>query len=69
MNLLLYFIQVNVSGHYQIASDIDKVEYKGNIKRRTIFLSSANYPLELLIPKERIGTIGVYFRSPLFANF
>jgi AraC-like DNA-binding protein len=70
MNLLLYFIRVNVSGHYQIATDIDKAEYAGDIKRRTIFLSSTNYPLEVSYSKGTlVQVIGIYFKSSLVRKF
>ena len=70
MNLLLYFIQVNVSGHYQIATDIDKAEYTGDIKRRTIFLSSTNYPLEISYSKGTlVRVIGIHFKSSLVRKF
>lgn len=70
MNILLYFIQVNVSDYYQIVTDIDKSEYKGNIKRRSIFLSSTNYPLEITYSKgTEVQLIGVYFKSSLVRKF
>src|SRR5436190_1207251 len=70
MNLLLYFIQVNVSGHYQITTDIDKAEYQGDIKRRTIFLSSTNYPLEISYSKGTlVRVIGIHFKSSLVRKF
>ena len=70
MNLLLYFIQVNVSGHYQIATDMDKAEYQGNIKRRTIFLSSTDYPLEISYSKGTlVQVIGIHFKSSLVRKF
>ncbi|MFI5185521.1 MAG: helix-turn-helix domain-containing protein [Chitinophagales bacterium] len=69
-SLLLYFLQVNVSGYCQVASDIDKVEYTGSIKRRTIFLSSTNYPLQVTYSKgTQLKLIGVYFRSSLVRKF
>ena len=70
INLLLYFIQVNVANFYKIETDIDKAEYKKNIKRRTIFLSSTNYPLEITYTKGTdIKLIGIYFKSSLIRKF
>lgn len=69
-SILLYFLQVDVSGRYHIATDLDKVEYKGDRKRRSIFLSSTNYPLEITYSKGSfIQIIGVYFKSSLVRKF
>jgi len=69
-SLLLYFIQVNVAGYCRVESDIDKVEYTGTIKRRTIFLSSTNYPLQVTYSKgTQLKLIGVYFKSSLVRKF
>jgi AraC-like DNA-binding protein len=70
MNLLLYFIQVNVADYYKIATDVDKAEYKKNIKRRSIFLSSTNYPLEITYSRGTgIKLIGIFFKSSLVRKF
>ncbi len=70
MNLLLYFLRVNVGHYYQIVTDIDKAEYKGNIKRRSIFLSSTNYPLKITYSGgTSLQLIGVYFKSSLVRKF
>ncbi|MDP4164952.1 MAG: hypothetical protein Q8898_17800, partial [Bacillota bacterium] len=69
-SLLLYFLQVNVSGYCRVASDIDKVEYTGTIKRRTVFLSSTNYPLRVTYSRgTQLRLIGVYFKSSLVRKF
>jgi len=70
MDLLLYFIHVNVAGYCRIASDIDKVQYKNDIKRRSIFLSSTNYPLQLTYSKgTRVQLVGIHFKSSLVRKF
>jgi len=70
VNLLLYFIQVNVANFYKIETDIDKAEYNKNTRRRTIFLSSTNYPLEITYSKgTEIKLIGIYFKSSLVRKF
>jgi len=69
-NLLLYLNQVNVAGFYHIASNNDKVEFTGHLKRRSIFLTSTNYPLELSYSKgTRIQIVGIYFKSALVRKF
>jgi len=69
-NLLLYFLQVNVGEHYQIASGIDTIKFGPNIKRRSIFLSSTNYPLQVTYSKgTHVQIIGVYFKSSLVRKF
>ena len=69
-NLLLYFLQVNVSGYCRVVSDIDKVEYSGSIKRRTIFLSSTNYPLRVTYSNgTQLKLIGVHFKSSIARKF
>jgi AraC-like DNA-binding protein len=70
VNLLLYFLHVNVAEFYKIQTDIDKAEYKKNIKRRTIFLSSTNYPLEVTYSKgTTVKLIGIYFKSSIVRKF
>jgi AraC-like DNA-binding protein len=70
VNLLLYFLQVNVAEFYKIKTDVDKAEHKKNIKRRTIFLSSTNYPLEVTYSKgTTVKLIGIYFKSSLVRKF
>jgi AraC-like DNA-binding protein len=69
-NLLLYFLQVAVGEYYQIASGIDKIKFGPHIKRRSIFLSSTNYPLEITYSKgTQVQIIGVYFKSSLVRKF
>ena len=69
-NLLLYFVQVNVGEYYQIATGIDTIKFGPNIKRRSIFLSSTNYPLEITYSKGTyVQIIGVYFKSSLVRKF
>src|SRR5438045_4055383 len=69
-NLLLYFVQVNVGKYYQIATGIDTIKFGPNIKRRSIFLSSTNYPLEITYSKGTyVQIIGVYFKSSLVRKF
>jgi len=69
-NLLLYFLQVNVGEHYEIASGIDTIKFGPNIKRRSIFLSSPNYPLQVTYSKgTHVQIIGVYFKSSLVRKF
>lgn len=70
MNLLLYFLHVNVADFYEIASDVDKIKYGANVKRRSIFLSSTNYPLEITYSKgTEVQLIGVFFKSSLVRKF
>lgn len=70
MNLLLYFLHVHVGHYYEIATDVDKVKYGANVKRRSIFLSSTNYPLEVTYSKgTRVQLIGIYFKSSLVRKF
>jgi AraC-like DNA-binding protein len=70
IHLLLYFLHVNVAEFYAIVSDIDKIQYGPNIKRRSIFLSSTNYPLEITYSKgTEVQLIGVYFKSSLVRKF
>jgi len=70
MNLLLYLNQVYVDGYYQIASNTDRVKFTGHVKRRSIFLTSTNYPLELSYSKgTRVQLVGIYFKSALVRKF
>lgn len=70
MNLLLYLNQVNVAGYYYVASNMDKVKFTGHVKRRSIFLTSTNYPLELGYSKgTRVQLVGIYFKSALVRKF
>jgi AraC-like DNA-binding protein len=69
-NLLLYFIQVDAKGLYQVSTDLDKVEYNGNVKRRVVFLSSTNYPIQVQYSKNtELKLIGIYFKHSLLRKF
>ena len=69
-SLLLYFIQVDTKGLYQVSTDLDKVEYTGNVKRRVVFLSSTNYPIQVQYSKNtELKLIGVYFKHSLLRKF
>ena len=70
MNLLLYFTDLDTPGHYSITSEKEKLEYEGGYKRRSIFLSSANYPLKIGYSKQtRIRITGIHFKSSLVRKF
>ena len=70
IHLLLYFLHVNVANFYEIASDRDRIQYGPNIKRRSIFLSSTNYPLEIAYSKgTEVQLIGIYFKASLVRKF
>lgn len=69
-SLLLYFIQVDAKGLYQVSTDLDKVEYNGNVKRRVVFLSSTNYPIQVQYSKNtELKLIGIYFKHSLLRKF
>ena len=70
LHLLLYFLHVSVANFYEIVSDRDKLQYGPNIKRRSIFLSSTNYPLEISYSRgTEVQLIGFYFRASLVRKF
>ena len=70
IHLLLYFLHVSVANFYEIVSDRDKIQYGPNIKRRSIFLSSTNYPLEISYSKgTEVQLIGIYFKASLVRKF
>jgi AraC-like DNA-binding protein len=70
IHLLLYFLHVNVANFHEIISDRDKIQYGPDIKRRSIFLSSTNYPLEFTYSKgTEVQLIGVYFKASLVRKF
>ena len=61
-SLLLYFIQVDAKGLYKVSTDLDKVEYNVNVKRRVVFISSTNYPIQVQYSKNTdLKLIGIYF--------
>ena len=67
---LLYFIQVDAKGLYQVSTDLDKVEYNGNVKRRVVFISSTNYPIQVQYSKDtELKLIGIYFKHSLLRKF
>jgi AraC-like DNA-binding protein len=69
-SLLLYFIQVDAKGLYQVTTDVDKVEYNGNVKRRVVFISSTNYPIQVRYSKNtELKLIGIYFKHSLLRKF
>jgi AraC-like DNA-binding protein len=69
-NLVLYVNQVQIGTYYQIASDIDKIKFTGKATRRSIFLTSTNYPLELRYSKgTKLQLVGIFFRSSLVRKF
>src|SRR4029079_8348917 len=69
-SLLLYFIQVDSTGLYQVTTDVDNVEYKGNVKRRNVFISSTNYPIQVQYSKNTdLKLIGIYFKHSLLRKF
>ncbi len=69
-SLLLYFIQVDAKGLYQVSTDLDKVEYNGNVKRRVVFISSTNYPIQVQYSKDtELKLIGIYFKHSLLRKF
>ena len=69
-SLLLYFIQVDAKGLYQVSTDLDKVEYNGNVKRRVVFISSTNYPIQVQYSKNtELKLIGIYFKHSLLRKF
>src|SRR6185369_11366161 len=69
-SLLLYFIQVDSTGLYQVTTDVDKVEYNGNVKRRNVFISSTNYPIQIRYSKDtELKLIGIYFKHSLLRKF
>jgi AraC-like DNA-binding protein len=70
IHLLLYFLHVNVANFYEIVSDRDKIQYGPDVKRRNIFLSSTNYPLEITYSKgTEVQLIGIYFKASLVRKF
>jgi AraC-like DNA-binding protein len=69
-SLLLYFIQVDSTGFYQVTTDVDQVEYNGNVKRRNVFISSTNYPIQIRYSKDtELKLIGIYFKHSLLRKF
>jgi len=69
-SLLLYFIQVDSTGLYQVTTDVDKVEYNGHVKRRNVFISSTNYPIQVHYSKDtELKLIGIYFKHSLLRRF
>jgi len=69
-SLLLYFIQVDAKGLYHVSTDLDQVEYNGNVKRRIIFISSTNYPIKVQYSKNtELKLIGIYFKHSLLRKF
>jgi AraC-like DNA-binding protein len=69
-SLLLYFIQVDSTGLYQVTTDVDNVEYNGNVKRRNVFISSTNYPIRVRYSKDtELKLIGIYFKHSLLRKF
>jgi hypothetical protein len=69
-NLLLYFIQVDASGYCSITTDVDKAEYNGNVKRKSLFISSTNYPIQVQYPKDTlVQLIGINFKHYLLRKF
>lgn len=69
-SLLLYFIQVDSAGLYRVTTDIDKVEYNAPVKRRNIFISSTNYPIQIQYSKNtELKLIGIYFKHSLLRKF
>jgi AraC-like DNA-binding protein len=69
-NLVLYVNQVQIGTYYQIASDVDKIKFTGKAPRRSIFLTSTNYPLELRYSKDtKLQLVGIFFRSSLVRKF
>jgi AraC-like DNA-binding protein len=69
-SLLLYFIQVDSTGLYQVTTDVDQVEYNGNVKRRNVFISSTNYPIQVRYSKgTELKLIGIYFKHSLLRKF
>lgn len=70
VHLLLYFLHVKVANFHEIISDRDKIQYGPNLKRRSIFLSSTNYPLEITYSKgTEVQLIGIYFKASLVRKF
>src|SRR5213075_1193736 len=70
IHLLLYFLHVNVADFYEIVSDVDKIKFGPNVKRRSIFLSSTNYPLEITYSRgTEVQLIGVYLNLRWYASF
>ena len=69
-SLLLYFIQVDSTGLYRVTTDVDQVEYNGNVKRRNVFISSTNYPIQIRYSKgTELKLIGIYFKHSLLRRF
>lgn len=69
-NLLLYFIQVDAPGYCSITTDIDKAEYNGNIKRKSLFISSTNYPMQVQYSKgTHVQLMGINFKHSLIRKF
>jgi AraC-like DNA-binding protein len=70
MNLLLYFTDLDTPNYYSITSEKEKLQADNGYKRRSVFLSSANYPLVIKYSKEtRIKITGIHFKSSLVRKF
>src|SRR5258705_11473686 len=70
MNLLLYFTDLATPSYYSITSEKEKLQFEGGYKRRSIFLSSANYSLVIKYSKgTRIKITGIHFKSSLVRKF
>ena len=70
MNLLLYFTDLDTPNFYSINSENENLKIENGYKRKTVFLTSANYPLQIHYSKQtRIKITGIHFKSSLVRKF
>jgi AraC-like DNA-binding protein len=70
MNLLLYFTDLDTPNFYSIQSENENLKAEYGYKRKSVFLSSANYPLQIHYSKQTtIKITGIHFKSSLVRKF
>jgi AraC-like DNA-binding protein len=70
MNLLLYFTDIDTPNFYSIQSENENLKLEDGYKRKSVFLSSANYPLRIHYSKQTtIKLTGIHFKSSLVRKF
>jgi AraC-like DNA-binding protein len=70
MNLLLYFTDIDTPNGYNIESENENLKVEGGYKRKSVFLTSANYPIRIHYSKQTtIKLTGIHFKSSLVRKF
>jgi AraC-like DNA-binding protein len=70
MNLLLYFTDIDTPNSYSIQSQNENLEINNGYKRKSVFLSSANYQLQIRYSKQTtLKLTGIHFKSSLVRKF